>query len=251
MYELTISIFYNRSNIIEQIATELENEIKLSDGLMVCGLFDGRAQLSLAVKQSKKDFIKAKILCVVSDALVSNYKYEYLNEHIYENLIKEKDRNSLIRALTEFDKTTDVDLVKKNLVFNNQIVLDSLYNFRLQELKNRWKDIVELVNNNLPNLVASDTLCDMMKFLIASSPVKTDEVYIGENSDLIYLIDNLKNARLNFKWERSDNEVEQKLINQLIKLSPRRIYISKDVYGKIEFMKKIESLFDGRVYITH
>ena len=250
MYELTISVSYQKYFLIENIAKSLENDIKISNGVMICGLFDGRACLSLAVHDNNKEFIKSLVLDVVSDTIVTFYKHEYLNENVSSNIISSTTRETLIKALSEFDKATDIDLVKKNLVFNNAIVIDSFYHFRLNELKIRWHEISELVNNNLPNLVAGDCLSDMMKFLISAGPIKTDEIYIINKNEFLLL----KGKELGLhtiKFRKKSKDTEQKLITALISLSPKRIYITSDIYNECKFLKSVENLFDGRVIITH
>lgn len=249
MYELTISISYQKYFLIEDIAKSLEHDIKLTNGIIICGLFDGRACLSIAVKDNEKEFIKALVLDVVSNHVVSYFKYEYLNDHINNSLVKE-NKKTLIKALTEFDKQTDIELVKKNLVFNNNIVLDSFYHFRLTELKKRWAEICELVNINLPNLISGDCLDDMMKFLISSGPIKTDEIYIIEKNDYLVLKGKILGESV-IKFNKKSKDTEQKLISALISLSPKRIYLSSDVYSECKFLKNVENLFDGRVIITH
>ena len=250
MYELTISITFSKSKMIEHIAKDLENEVKLVGGMIVCGLFDGRASLSLAVPSKDKQFIKAKVLDIISEKIVTNYKYEFLNENIISGQISQSDRITLIRALSEFDKSTDIDLVKKNLIFSNNIVIDSLYHFKLGELKSRWKEIAELVNISMPNLIAGDCLIDMMKFLIAASPTKTEDIYLVENIDSIHITDNITKSEINFSLKKVSKNIEEKLISKLIYLSPKRIYVTSDMYNHFEFMKRIEELFDGKVFIT-
>jgi len=250
MYELTISVSYQKYFLIEHIAKQLEDEIKSVNGILVCGLFDGMATLSLAVKEKDKDFIKAIVLDSVSETIVNFYKYEYLNDNIQVNLISESKKETLVRALTEFDKATDIDLVKKHLVFTNNIIIDSFYYFRLSELKERWQEIALLVNNNLPNLVAGDCLSEMMKFLISAGPIKTNEIYIVSKNDNI-LLKGRELGEDSIKFNKNSKDIEQKLISTLICLSPKRIYMTNEVYNKFKFLKSIENLFDGRVIITH
>ena len=145
-----------------------------------------------------------------------------------------------------FDKQTDIDLVKKNLVIDNNIVIDSLYHFKLIELKNRWQDIVDLISQNLINLIAGDCLKDMLKFLIASSPAKIENIYISDNDNKIKLFNNDINISIDKKYKN----YEEKIISKLINLCPKNIYITNDVYTQYDMSKKIEDLFEGRVFVT-
>ena len=247
MYELTISIGLNDSKLIECITHELESYVKLIGGVLVSGLFDGRATMTLAVQDKDKNFIKSKVLCVVASEVVSYYKFKFLSENISEfNMLDSKKRSALIKALAEFDKDTDTNIVKKNLVFTNSILIDSLYHFKLGELKERWNEIAVLVSSSMPNLLAGDCLDDMLKFLIASSPSKIGEIYIVEKEDNMLLV----SGKYESIFNKSMDNIEEDIISKLIGLSPEKIYIPGNIYEKYDFLKRVEDLFDGKVLIT-
>ena len=237
MFELTISSSCSESFLIEKLSINLDPIIKDAGGILVFGLFDGRATMTLAVKREKKEYIKSVVISEIADVIISHYKYKFLMDRIsYSN---EDEKETLVKALTEFDKSTDKDLAIKNIIFSNNLLLDSLYHFKLGEL----------ISNNLPNLIAGDCLFDMMKFLIKQSPPKIEELYIMDNKDEVVLMkNNLSYGGLCFK--KSSRTFERDIIDNLISLAPRKIFITQDAYSKIKFASKIEDLFEGKVYIT-
>ena len=248
MFELTISSSCSESFLIERLALNLDPIIKDVGGVLVFGLFEGRAAMTLAAKKEKKDYIKSIVISEIADVIVSHYKYNFLMNSIsYSN---ESEKETLVKALTEFDKSTDKDLAIKNITFSNNILLDSLYHFKLKDLKDRWVNIADLVSNNLPSLIAGDCLIDMMKFLIKQSPPKIEELYIIDNDDEVLLIKGNLTSKCNLSFKKSSKSFERDIIDNLISLSPRKIFITRDAYAKIKFADKIEDLFEGKVYIT-
>jgi len=89
-----------------------------------------------------------------------------------------------------------------------------------------------------------------MKFLILSSPTKTEEVYLLDGEDRISIIDgsNILGDKLRFK--KTSKTLEQDIMEALIGLLPNKIYISNSLDANFSFIKRIENLFEGRVYKT-
>lgn len=46
-----------------------------------------------------------------------------------------------------FDSNYDTNVIKKNILEINNLSIDGCYNFRLKEIKEKWKEIVALSNN--------------------------------------------------------------------------------------------------------
>ena len=218
MFELTIATCVGQSLEIEEMKKLLEEDVVSCGGVILSHLLDGKANLTLAVPSSSKDFIKAKVIDLIADYIVSIYKYQYLRDNISFYFVNEQNIDTLIKALAEFDKSTDIDLIKKNIVFRDIILIDSIYYFKLGELKKRWKDIADLVSDNLPNLVAGDCIIDMLKFLIATTPPRTDEIYIINDDKNLILIKNNKLSHDRLFFDLRSKSLEQDLVTKLISL---------------------------------
>lgn len=250
MYELTIADSAQNITHLEKLKEQLMPYIEDSSGVIILNVMNGYSYLSLAVQEENKNIIKSITLDFVARIIVDTQKKEWLNDLIVHGFTSRQNRQTLISALSEFDKDTDIELCKKNLVFDDYINMLSVFAFKMQELKSRWDDIAQLVNNNLPNLAIGDALVDMMKFLLSSIKPKTPEVYIIDNGEEIALINGSKLPDTTMRFNKNAENIEQEILESLILLLPNKIYITDKLYSKLTFMKRIEKLFEGRVYKT-
>ena len=86
MYELNISVHYSKSHIIKKIAKLIEDFIKSNNGIIICSLIDNKSTLSIAINKEHEKDIKNKMLEILPELIVSEYKYEYLNNHKKQNI---------------------------------------------------------------------------------------------------------------------------------------------------------------------
>lgn len=250
MYELSLESSFSHFEQLENIKKQVAEFVSGCGGVIVSGIHCGRGVVTLAVPSENKDVIKCIVLEKVAETLVSIYKHKFFDKHINSSFLSDEIRSTLIVALSEFDKNTDVEIAKKNIVFSNYLILDSLYYFKMNELIARWRDVVLLVNANLPNLVAGDSVVDMMKFLIGTLPSKTNEVYLTMLDDSKYqLFIHDKRAKDKRIFNTKKDDFEQSLISELISLSPEKIFIEKTALSSLKFREKLEGLFDNKIFI--
>ena len=212
-------------------------------------VLDNRLVISLAVPEKEKDFYKAFVLELVSEIMVMDYKHEYVKNHLKSYTANQALWTGFLWALTIFDKQTDKDLIKKNLSFTNELLIDSSYHFKMWEVERRWKEITELVEDNLSGLLTRDSFVDLMKFLILASDMEADCVFIKNcKNEPKIMINDTKNAiNLCFFDEKVDNDT--RILSELICLSPREIVIENDANIGQEIVGYISSIFDGKVHV--
>ncbi|MBQ9790091.1 MAG: hypothetical protein IJW24_00665 [Clostridia bacterium] len=251
MFELTIESNYLHEDAVLAAKNFLLPTVQDMGGVIVCGNTHGRIQIALAVPISKKHVIKSIVLDVAADAIVSIFKRQHLDDAIHGAFLSSETRSSLLSALSEFDRETDVNLAKKHLVFSNCILLDSTYFFKMQELRDRWDEVAVLVSNNLPNLIAGDAVIEMMKFLIKTTPSKTPEVYLSllDDGKLSVVSKNPQRSCLQL-FDKTSEDFEEKFISFLISLAPKRIFVTHKLKSCLSCMEKIQNLFEDKIFTT-
>lgn len=154
---------------------------------------------------------------------------------------------ALKKALVSFDKETDVHIIQKYLTIENNIFLESFFDFKLIPLKNKWLELVGLANDNSSFLICDDTYFELLKFLIDNLEVCFDQINIVEEGEDYKLCDNSFCALSSGCGSLSDDM----LIEQLISLCPRVINIYCDEEQSVQrpAIKLISRIFDSRVKV--
>lgn len=244
MFEMTVSTSKARSKDISYIVGKLRSAVKSMKGIMVCEEFDGRTKLAIAVNEKKKDLMLSLIFDAVSEAIVRSYKEEFLIKNIKIVSRNKLVMSTLVKALTLFDKDSDKQLIKKQLAYCEELYIDSFYHFRLWELEERWGQICRLVEENSAYLYESNSLGELMKFLIATGETELDEIHLHAKRGSVggFSSAGKEIFKLSYKKdETSKIDVVSKLIDNL----PEKIIVYDEVDG--ELAQLLMSIFDGKV----
>ena len=244
---MTISTTKSRAKDISFIIEKLRPHFKAIKGIMVCEEIDGREKLGLAVFEDKKDLALSYIFDAVSEAIIRDYKEEYFTKNLKINSANKLDVATFIKTLVMFDKASDKDIIKSHLKPSDEILIDSLYNFRLWELNNRWQDICSLVTENSGYLLMSGSFLDLMRFLIMTSETEMSEVHVHYGNGNIFAQSAEGKEVFNLKYTEDDDS-KINVLSELIGLAPEKIVLYNDINDR-ELSSYIVSLFDGKVSV--
>lgn len=198
-----------------------------------------------------EQFDKVRMQYVINDILVyvicNFFKEKFLEKYINVPLKNEINMVALKKALVSFDKETDVHIIQKYLTIENNIFLESFFDFKLIPLKNKWLELVGLANDNSSFLICDDTYFELLKFLIDNLEVCFDQINIVEEGEDYKLCDNSFCALSSGCGSLSDDM----LIEQLISLCPRviNIYCDEEQSAQRPAIKLISRIFDSRVKV--
>lgn len=198
-----------------------------------------------------EQFDKVRMQYAINDILVyvicNFFKEKFLEKYINVPLKNEINMVALKKALVSFDKETDVHIIQKYLTIENNIFLESFFDFKLIPLKNKWLELVGLANDNSSFLICDDTYFELLKFLIDNLEVCFDQINIVEEGEDYKLCDNSFCALSSGCGSLSDDM----LIEQLISLCPRviNIYCDEEQSAQRPAIKLISRIFDSRVKV--
>ncbi len=173
--------------------------------------------------------------CIVSQ-IVTTMKSFYL-------LSKLKIKNkTLIKILLNYDKKADTIIAGTLFKITNEILLDSLYDFGLSKLKIRWDEVIQLVNENYVHLSQKVLFDELLRFLILHMDYRLPEAHI---------------LAINHKATICDQKLQplpqndEDIVNALIEVAPRQIFIHTSSDLTKEIVERIETLFPNCVCIEY
>ena len=244
MFELQISD--TKKDVMEVLSKKLGREVLACKGVFVFDEDFGRFRLSLAVADKLREYIWARAREEIVEILAVEYKYQFFSEKLEIPMLDDFLKTAFLSALAVFDKQTDKKYIEQHLFFDGEINLDSLFLFRLPLLKDRWSEIVELVESNFSELLPNHGMIEMMKFLIESSPVENNEVWVLSRHNCLMIAN--ANRETMFEFENSKTGLLE-LVHRLVLLLPKKVVVSGknlervfEVFGK-SAQQKIE-VFD-------
>ena len=246
MWEFCISVDGSKREILNFILQKLEGEIKDCNGVLTYLNKGQSVDVLIACNKFEKNRILMLIQEIISEVICYYYKKDFLIRNLQVNIVDDISKKAFICALLYFDNETDIYIVNKYLELSKKMNIESFFNFRLISLKQKWQELVEIANQNEIYLYKDDTFLELIKFLVDNIEVKNDVVNIMP-LDTSYGIFDSKFDII----EPSKNMDEEKLVTDLIALSPKsiNIYCSEILSNKIKTL--ICKLFEKRVKFMH
>lgn len=242
MFELTISTSLDKQAYISRLYKNIASEIKSFSGVAVKENHSGRSCFSVAIKKSNKDYFLTKILDEIVAIIVDDYKFNFFKERL-EEFGNKVIFQSFLKAISIFDADADRKYIIKQIDFSGDILIDSLYYFKLQELRNRWQKTVDiiLINQIMKN---ESSMLDILKYLVAMSES------VAPSADVVVSKKILKLKHFQeTKNYKHDFDGLSKFFAEMIELNPAKInlkfsdekdrevvdVLSKIFYDKINF----------------
>ena len=246
MWEFCISVDSSKQEILNFIMKKLEGEIKDCNGVLTCLNKGQCVDILIACNKFEKNRILMLIQEIISEVVCYYYKKNFLLQNLHVNITDDISKKAFICALLYFDNETDNYIVNKYLELVKKINIESFFNFRLLSLKQKWQELVEIANQNEIYFYKDDTFLELIKFLVDNIEVKNDVVNIMPLEKSYGIFDSKFDI-----IEPSKNMDEEKLVTDLIALSPKsiNIYCSEILSSKIKTL--ICKLFEKRVKFVH
>lgn len=240
MFEHTISTAFADGEYISKLYNKIKDEIKSNAGIIEKINCFNRSYLTFAIKDELKDYFIAKILDEIVYIIIDRYKVKFFEENLgFDNqnvLFK-----SFLKSISISDFESDKEYIIKNIDFSENILIDSLYNFRLQELKNKWKKTIDMILVNGIHKQNS-SMIDIMKYLmvISENSVQNAEIEFIDNSLKIKFYQNTK-------YFKNDFLGISDFLEEIIVLNPARIIVKNvDETGE-EVVSMLCKIFQNKI----
>ena len=138
-----------------------------------CGLETDGDRTTLVFRSERKycPYIRNYTEENIADVIAVGYKYQYFSKNLFLPLLSAEEKDILITALVAADLPEDREYIKKQIRGFEEYCIDGMFNFRLHDLKTRWRGIAEYI----PSEFTSASLESFLDFLI------------GENNGKVFL----------------------------------------------------------------
>jgi len=207
---------------LEHLAQKFKGQIKHSTGRYILNL-----------KTKSKEF---QLFDSIVTQIVTTMKGFYLASNLK---IKNK---TLVKVLINYDKKSDTIIASSLFKLTSEILLDSIYDFCLSRLKSRWNEVIQLVNDNYPQLTQKVIFNELLRFLIVNMDYRIPEAHV---------------VVINHQTKICDQQlqpltyIEDDIVNALIEVAPRQIFIHADTDLTHDLVGQIETLFPNCVCIEY
>ena len=242
MFELSISTTKNKQQYINDLYEKLKLEIKTDKGIIVKQNSYGRVAVAVAIPEIKKEYYKSKILDYIIFMIIDDYKFNYFKDNLQiveKNIISQ----SFLKAISLFDSEMDSEIIKRQVELKNEILVDSFFYFKLQDLKNRWTKTANIINQNQV-LYSTESMIEVLKYLTLSSSnyLITANVIFGKKQIKVKQYSGTKSFKRDFDG-CSD------FLTEIVRLNPVKINIKKfENETDDNLVKILNDIFLDKVY---
>lgn len=246
MFELTISTTADKQFYIDDFYHKLISVVKKDLGIVIKQNYHGRSYLTMAIKDAQKDYFKALVLDYIVFMISDDYKLSFFKENLMlsgTNVIHE----SFLKAITVFDSELDKEIIKEEIELAGEILVDSLYYFKLESLRLRWGRTVEIINQNRI-LQSQPSMLEVISYLTATSENKAvvTDILIGKKQ---IKLKHFKGSKI---YKRTFEGVSN-FFTEIVRLNPTKINLKLlSNSGKAEDVTEIlNKIFCDKIYLIN
>ena len=102
-----------------------------------------RTKLSVTCPEYYADIIRAEIADKIAEIVAIKYKYDFFKKNLKIGGLSSEEKEILLVSLIAADFEDDKKYCFDRFKGYREIAVDGMYNFRLQPLKRKWKEVVE------------------------------------------------------------------------------------------------------------
>ncbi len=236
MWEFSISLDSKQTEVANSIFDMLRADLSPLNAVVAESIDGCFINILVAVDDLKRSETEVVLLKIISLSICQNYKLDFLNKHLFLPVQDLLSLEAFKKALINFDKETDYFIISKALNFDEYLYLDSFYRFKLAPLRDKWRELIRLANENRDYLISSDAFFDLIKFLIDNLDICNDEIIVVEDEQGYYIYEEGKKSKI---------LSSAALIGNLIDLSPQKINLYYKNENHATFVLK--NIFDRRI----
>ena len=196
--------------------------------------------------------------CALADALteiiITDMKSHYIESHLRLPIENPINKAAFIKALSSFDTDTDRLLARSLIKLTPdeqgeiRFLLDSFYEFKLDDLKERWKEVCVLANENICFLVCTRTFSELLRFLISNIDSLADEAHVFAREGCIEILDRGLRPFNVYINETLPSDIQT--VTKLIAIAPKRIFLHQSSAIAPTLISNIQNLFGACVIIN-
>ncbi len=161
MHYLFVTENYENNNNILYISENLSSLIFKNENKWVTA-DRNRVCIGFCIEDDLLEVAEDDLIDKISDIIAINYKYHFFENRLKTMALSSKLREILLIALISADVNEDKRYLRSKINKLSEIAIDGLYNFRLNNLKEKWDDICSFI----PEFFSERELCEFIRYLI-------------------------------------------------------------------------------------
>jgi len=245
MWEFCINVSDKNISSSKKIYLALKDFCKNYNGLVTTYERCGNISILASCEECDSSRFKHFIENLLTDTICEDFKLKFLNENLTLFNLDDISKNAFMQALVSFDKESDKYIIDRHLNLANSIDLEAFYFFKLGDLREKWKELVSIANDNKSYLSSNDTLVELLKFLVDNLELKNDTVNLMKEKDRIIFYDNNFNEIC--QNHLSDKDIDSTIISNLIALAPKYVNIYCGDNFNSNLTRLLKQIFDKRI----
>ncbi|MBQ8424475.1 MAG: hypothetical protein IJX17_00455, partial [Clostridia bacterium] len=206
----------------------------------------GRSYFSIAVAEKIKEYYKTKILDYIVFMIIDDYKFNYYKDNLLllkQNIVSQ----SFLKAISIFDSEMDGEFIKEQIELSGEILVDSLFHFKLRPLQEKWQKTASVINQN-QILCSTESMIEVLKYLTNSSEnfLMTANVFIEKKQ--------IKFKKYSsYKYFKKDFNGYSNFLTELVRLNPLKINLktTNDDCLNDNIVELLSRIFADKIYLIN
>jgi len=247
MWEVCIA--FNNKQEAFAFKDAIYNTIKEYNGVITILYSSTFFKVLIAVSNKYSNKLKSFLSEKIAENILLNYKKNFILSRLNFFVTSNTNMQVFLKALVVFDSDTDKEIIVQRLNFNNNLVVKSFVDFKLQFLKRKWLELVDLANDNAMYLVSDDTFNELIKFVISNLEYRYYTVNVFSKKDCYMICDTKGEFVSDFLVDKNIVYDDNNLLTTLIALNPEKIIMHCDNNVKDKTINKLFLYFSNRLEI--
>ena len=161
MTRITLTDNENKINNLTYIKNSLSELFSRAGATAELDVADKRARLAVEFPDYYADIVRAEISDKLGEVIAINYKYDFFKNLIRVAGLSETENEILFASLIAADLPEDKRYSADKFKDVTDAAVDGVFNFRLQPLKKKWKDVASY----MPDVFVNSQLKDFILYL--------------------------------------------------------------------------------------
>ena len=171
MTKITLTDNENKMNNLLYIKSSLGELFAGAGAVVREETADKRARLVAEIPDCYYEIVKAEIADRLGEVVAVNYKYGFFKEIIKVSGLSRTEYEIMLASLIAADLPEDKKYAAARFCCDGETAVDGVFNFRLQPLKKKWKDVASY----MPETFVGSQLKDFISYLLEN---KKKRVYV-------------------------------------------------------------------------
>jgi len=247
MWEYSISFYDNKKAI--HFKNKVSEYIKKNNGVttILCENEITKVLIGAPIVErfNIHNYIKEKI----AENILLYYKTDFILSKLNFKVNNTTDMQVFLKALLVFDSDVDKEIILTRLNFDDSLIIESFIDFKLNFLKDKWKELVSLANDNSMYILSEESFIELIKFLISNLDYRIKEVNVFSKNDCYLICDENGNKINDFLIEKCLIYDDNNLLTTLIAINPKKIKLHCNTFIKDKLIQILYLFFDKRIEI--